>query len=319
MFEKIIAQDKAKKILCEQIKNNKIPHAYIFMGEPGTGKMFTAIEFAKILNCTINDYTKTAAGPCNHCLSCEHIDKGTFPDLHLINFEKQDEIAEKDSEKGKTKLGIKLIRYMQEKVYFKATDGRWKIFIIEPAEKMTIEAFNCLLKTLEEPPDNTIIILIAKHKETIPVTILSRVQTVFFQPLNSQYIATFLQEKYSLSQENSLKIALLADGSIEKAENLIVNTQNEYSALWKELSSKKMAISDILIKSKAVAVNRENAIEALSIIMENAMLNFRQNPLKYANIIERLLQSKRYLEQNANPVNVFDNLFLYINSKIAEI
>ena len=56
MFEKIIAQDKAKKILSEQIKNNKIPHAYIFMGEEGTGKMLTAIEFAKILNCTINDY-----------------------------------------------------------------------------------------------------------------------------------------------------------------------------------------------------------------------------------------------------------------------
>ena len=87
MFEKIIAQDKAKKILSEQIKNNKIPHAYIFMGEEGTGKMLTAIEFAKILNCMINDYTKVDAGPCNHCLSCEHIDKGTFPDLHIINFD----------------------------------------------------------------------------------------------------------------------------------------------------------------------------------------------------------------------------------------
>ena len=316
MFEKIIAQEKAKKILSEQIKNNKIPHAYIFMGEEGTGKMLTAIEFAKILNCTINDYTKVDAGPCNHCLSCEHIDKGTFPDLHIINFEKQDEIAEKESEKGKTKLGIKLIRYMQEKVYIKATDGKWKFFIIEPAEKMTIEAFNCLLKTLEEPPDNTIIILIAKHKETIPVTILSRAQTVFFQPLHTEEVSKYLQEKHSLSQENADKIAEMSEGSIEKAEQLMLNTQNEYSTLWSELTSKKLALADILLKSKSVAKDRDSAIEAVSIITENATKFFRQKPEKYANIIEQLSKSKRYLEQNANPTNVLDNLFVYINSKI---
>jgi DNA polymerase-3 subunit delta' len=316
MFEKIIAQDKAKKILSEQIKNNKIPHAYIFMGEEGTGKMLTAIEFAKILNCTINDYTKTDAGPCNHCLSCEHIDKGTFPDLHIINFEKQDEIADKESEKGKTKLGIKLIRYMQEKVYIKATDGKWKFFIIEPAEKMTIEAFNCLLKTLEEPPDNTIIILIAKHKETIPVTILSRSQTVFFQPLNSGEISKYLQDKHFLSLENANKIAESSDGSIEKAEKVMLNTQNEYSTLWTELTNKKLALADIITKSKSVAKDRDSAIEALSIISENATKFFRQNPRKYANIIEKLSESKRFLEQNANPTNVLDNLFIYINSKI---
>ena len=315
MFEKIIAQDRAKKILSEQIKNNKIPHAYIFMGEEGTGKMLTAVEFAKILNCMINDYTKTDAGPCNHCLSCEHIDKGSFPDLHIINFEKQDEIAEKENEKGKTKLGIKLIRYMQEKVYIKATDGKWKFFIIEPAEKMTIEAFNCLLKTLEEPPDNTIIILIAKHKETIPVTILSRSQTVFFQPLHSEEISKYLQDKHFLSKDNADKIAEISDGSIEKAERLMVNTQNEYSTLWSELTGKKLALADILIKSKTVAKDRDSALEAVSIISENATKFFRQNPRKYANIIEKLSESKRFLEQNANPTNALDNLFIYINSK----
>lgn len=316
MFEKIIAQDKAKQILSEQIKNNKIPHAYIFIGEPGTGKMMTAIEFAKILNCTINDYTKSNFGPCNHCLSCEHIQNKTFPDLHIINFEKQDEIAEKDSEKGKTKLGINLIRYMQEKVYIKATDGKWKFFIIEPAEKMTQEAFNCLLKTLEEPPDNTIIILIATHKETIPVTICSRVQTVFFQPLKAEEIQKYLQNKHFLPQDTAENIAQMADGSIEKAEILMLNTQNEYSTLWKELTSKKLPVADILLKSKSVATNRDNALEAVNIITETAVKSFRQSPSKYANIIEVLSKSKRYLEQNANAINVLDNLFLYINSKI---
>ena len=315
MFEKIISQEKAKKILSEQIRNNKIPHAYIFVGEDGTGKMLTAIEFAKILNCTINDYTKTDAGACNHCSSCEHINRGNFSDLHIMNFKKQDEIADKETEKGKTKLGIKIIRYMQDKVYLKAAEGKWKIFIIESAEKMTNEAFNCLLKTLEEPPENTIIILTAKHRETIPVTILSRVQTVFFQPLSTDDISNYLQEKNSLSYENALKIAQMSDGSIEKAENLLLNTQNEFSFLWKELTAQKLAAADILIKSKSAAKDRETALEAVNIITENAMSSFRKNPSKYSDIIGALSVSKKYLEANANPSNVLDNLFMYINSK----
>lgn len=316
MFEKIIAQDKAKKILSEQIKNNKIPHAYIFMGEEGTGKMMTAIEFAKILNCQINDYTKTESGSCGHCLACEHIDKGSFSDLNIINFEKQDEIADKETEKGKTRLGIKIIRYMQDRVYLKATEGKWKFFIIEPAEKMTDDAFNCLLKTLEEPPENTIIILIAKHKETIPVTILSRVQTVFFQPLSVDNISNYLQEVHSLSSDNALKIASMAEGSIEKAENLLLNTQNEFSTLWTELTSRKLAAADILAKSRQATKDRETALEAVTIITETAMRSFRKDPSKYADVIEAMSKSKKYLELNANPSNVMDNLFMYINSKI---
>jgi DNA polymerase-3 subunit delta' len=229
MFKDIIAQNKAKASISEQIKNNKIPHAYIFMGEDGIGKNTTALEFAKILNCTINDYTKTDIGACNHCIACEQINKRSYPDLHIINFEKQAEILEEDLDKQKT-LKIDIIRYMQKKVYMKSAEGRWKVFILEPAEKMTTAAANCLLKTLEEPPENTIIILVAKHKETIPITIASRSQTVFFQPLPSNEIASYLQQQHSLSSENAVKIANMSDGSIEKAEMLMLNTQNEYSS-----------------------------------------------------------------------------------------
>jgi len=158
--------------------------------------------------------------------------------------------------------------------------------------------------------------LIAKHKETIPVTILSRAQTVFFQPLRADEVSKYLQKKYSLSYENADKIAELSDGSIEKAENLMLNTQNEYSTLWTELTGKKLPLADILTKSKSVAKDRDSAIDAVGIITENATKFFRQNPCKYANIIEKLSQSKKYLEQNANPTNVLDNLFIYINSKI---
>lgn len=315
MFKNIIAQNKAKAIISEQIRNNKIPHAYIFMGENGIGKNTTALEFAKILNCTINDYTKTDIGACNHCIACEQINKGSYPDLHIINFEKQAEILEEDVDKQKT-LKIDIIRYMQKQVYMKTSEGKWKFFILEPAEKMTTAAANCLLKTLEEPPENTIIILIAKHKETIPVTIASRSQTVFFQPLPSNEIANYLQEQHSLNPENSSKIASLSDGSIEKAEMLMLNTQNEYSTLWTELNSRKLAAVDILNKSKQIAKDRKSVLEAIDIMIESAVKNFRREPYKYTDVIEKIIESRKYLNQNVNPNTVLDDLFTYINSKI---
>ena len=86
--------------------------------------------------------------------------------------------------------------------------------------------------------------------------------------------------------------------------------------LMSQITNKKLALADILVKSKSVAKDRDSALEAVSIISESAMRFFRQNPRKYANIIEKLSESKRFLEQNANPANVLDNLFIYINSKI---
>ncbi len=315
MFKNIIAQTKAKKIITEQIRNNKIPHAYLFIGEDGIGKRKTAVEFAKILNCTINDHSKTDSGSCSHCAACEMISKDSYPDLHMINFAKQEELPEEEGEKSKTKLGINLIRYMQKYVYMKSSEGKWKIFIIEPAEKLTMDAFNSLLKTLEEPPENTVIILIARHRETIPVTILSRTQTVYFQPLPKNEIVKYLVENHSLSAENASKIADDSEGSIGKAEILMLNTQNEYAGLWKDLISKKMPAADILEKSRQISRDRETAAEILDVITENAMKSFRKEPEKYADIIEKLSEHKIYLTRNANPNAVLDNLFLYINSK----
>jgi len=316
MFENIIAQNKAKTIITEQIKNKKIPHAYLFMGEDGIGKKKFAVEFAKILNCSINNYKETDIGACGHCDCCKMIDKNSFPDLHIIDFEKQNEIAEKESEKNKTKLGIDLIRYMQKYVSMKKTAGKWKVFIIEPAEKMTMEAFNSLLKTLEEPPEDTILILIAKHRETIPVTILSRVQSIYFQPLPENGIIKYLEDVHSLSNDDATKIAKFADGSIAKAEQIMLNTQNEFSLLWQELTKKKLPLVDIIEKSKKASKGRDDAIEVIDILTEYAMNDFRKQPSKFVGIINKLCESKTYLNANINANIVMDNLFIYINSKI---
>lgn len=164
MFRNIIAQNKAKKSLRNKSKTIRF-RMLIFLSVKTVSVKKMAVEFTKILNCTINDYAKTDVGACNHCVACEMINKDSYPDLHMINFAKQEEIPETEGEKTKTKLGINLIRFMQKYVYMKSAEGKWKVFIIEPAEKLTIDAFNSLLKTLEEPPANTILILIAKHRK----------------------------------------------------------------------------------------------------------------------------------------------------------
>ena len=109
----------------------------------------------------------------------------------------------------------------------KAHEARWKFFIIEPAEKMNAAAANCLLKTLEEPPENTILILIAAHKETIPQAIVSRSQTLFFQPLEQDIIASFLMLNRSFPAEKARETAALSEGSIEEAEKLAEGNENE--------------------------------------------------------------------------------------------
>ena len=179
-----------------------------------------------------------------------------------------------------------------------------------------MEAFNSLLKTLEEPPEDTILILIAKHRETIPTTILSRVQSIYFQPLPENDIIKYLEDVNSLSNEAAEKIAKFADGSIAKAEQIMLNTQNEFSSLWQELTKKRLPLADIIEKSKKASKDREEALEVIDILNEYAMSSFRKEPGKFAGVIDKLCESKTYLNANINTNIVMDNLFIYINSKI---
>ncbi len=226
MFENILGQQKIKKIISNQIRICKIAHAYIFIGQDGVGKRLIAVEFAKILNCDANDFIKTDAGACGKCISCKKIEKNIHPDLHFIDFAKQAELEEEVLEKQKT-LKIETIRYMQKEVATKVHEGKWKFFIIEPAEKMNAAAANAMLKTLEEPPENTIIILIAKHKETIPQTILSRSQMLFFQPLGQNEISSWLILNRSISTAKARSVAELSEGSLETAKKLVDKNEKE--------------------------------------------------------------------------------------------
>jgi DNA polymerase III, delta'' subunit len=308
VFENILGQQKIKTILAGQIKSGKIPHAYIFMGQNGVGRKFTAFEFAKVLNCMTNDFTKTDNGACGKCVNCEKISKNSHPDFHLVDFAKQAEMLDEDFEKQKT-IKIETIRNMQKEVSTKAHEAKWKFFVIEPAEKMNAAAANSLLKTLEEPPESTIIILIARHKETIPQTIVSRSQTLFFQPLNDGQISSYLMLNHSLSSAKAQETAELSEGSIEEAEKLIDGNEKEGLSLWLKLKTSNLYVSEILDLSRNTARDRDKAIEYIDAMIAEAKKDFRLYPKSAADSLDLLTKARALILQNVNTQTVLDNLF----------
>lgn len=310
MFENVLGQKKVKNILINQLKSGKIPHAYIFMGQDGVGKRFTAIEFAKILNCTTNDFKQTNTGACLRCINCEKISKNNHPDVHFIDFAKQAEMFDEDIDKQKT-LKIETIRHMQKEVMTKAHEATWKVFIVEPAEKMNAAAANSLLKTLEEPPENTVIILIAKHKETIPQTIVSRSQVLFFCPLTQDEIVSYLMLNNGLTSKKAQEIASISEGSIEQACSLIDKSEDEALDIWLKLKNSNLTASEILDLSKNI--DKNDAMEYIDAMIAQAKKEFRLYPQSAILQLEYLTNSRAMLLKNVNTQNVFDNLFFDLN------
>ncbi|MDR1663124.1 MAG: DNA polymerase III subunit delta' [Endomicrobium sp.] len=309
MFENILGQQKVKEVLSSQLKHGKVSHAYIFVGQDGVGKRSMALELAKILNCTTGSFFNGEASSCGLCPSCDKINKNVHQDVHFVDFVKQAELECGDLDKQKI-IKIETIRYIQKEVFIKIREGKWKVFVIDPAEKMNIAAANSLLKILEEPPENTVIILLARYKETIPKTIISRSQTLFFQPLSADVISTWLMLNCSLDLDRAKKIAELSEGSLEIVKRLINEKWIKSLSLWYKLRTQKLYISDILELSKNIA--KCGALECVDAMIAEAKREFRIYPRETALVLEMLNNSRILLLKNVNAQIVLDNLFFDI-------
>ena len=185
VFEDLSGNENIITAIKNSIISGKVAHAYLFSGPRGLGKTSIARLIAKSLNCKnlINNYE-----PCNKCENCISIVKGSFPDLIEID--------------AASNRGIDEIRELKEKVNYKPSIGKKKIYIIDEVHMLTKEAFNALLKTLEEPPSHIIFILATTEFERIPETILSRCQRYNFSLLDEKNIAErlkFISEKESIN------------------------------------------------------------------------------------------------------------------------
>ncbi|MBU0951313.1 MAG: DNA polymerase III subunit delta' [Elusimicrobia bacterium] len=307
----ILGQNKAISLLQKQLSSNKISHAYIFSGLEGTGKRKTALELAKALNCL----NQTANSPiCDACASCNKINKGIHPDVHLIDYGFQAAFLEEDVEK-QTRIKIDTVQEVQKQISMKASEGKWKVFIIDPAEKMNTEAANCLLKTLEEPPENSLLILVSSSHDSLPQTILSRCQHIRFNQLNDDIISGILVNLYSQKASDIAQIVQFSQGSVSKALRYL-NSSDEISSLigfWSALKTNAISTDKLMDFSESLSKDKQMLEDFLVKILILARLELNQNSQKTTEIIEFIIQCKKALRYNVNNSLLSDIILLKLN------
>lgn len=236
---------KPKEIVQRAVDSGKLSHALLLMGPEGNGKLAFANAIAAYLNCT-NPQEGDSCGVCPDCIKIGKLihpdvhwifpsitltDKSLSPSAEVIHefrprfienpwFELEDWSKVLAAENKQLLITIPEIRLLKQKMTLKAFEGKFKVVIIWHAEKLNKEASNSFLKLLEEPPANTILIMTATDASDLLPTIRSRCQTLLMNRISPTDIADYLQEKYNLEKEQSLQIALMADGSIRKAQVL---------------------------------------------------------------------------------------------------
>lgn len=207
-FDALVGQEAVRTALTNALETGRIAHAYLFAGPRGTGKTSTAKILAKAVNC---EHGPTP-NPCNECQNCVRINDGTSMDVFEID--------------AASNRGIDEIRDLREKVAFAPVSGRYKVYIIDEVHMLTTEAFNALLKTLEEPPPHVIFILATTEPHKIPATIHSRCQRFDFRRVTDADIVKRLREVADGSgiaaDDDALQlIAVQADGGMRDALSLL--------------------------------------------------------------------------------------------------
>ena len=255
-FENLIGQDHVNTTLRNAIKTNTVAHSYLFTGPRGTGKTSSARLIAKALNC---ENLKDGSDPCDQCSFCVDINEGKLIDLIEID--------------AASNRGIDEVRDLKEKINFAPSRSKYKIYIVDEVHMMTKEAFNALLKTLEEPPDHAYFILATTEIHKIPETIISRCQRFDFRRLTQVDLKNRLSHIAEVEgvkcEDGSLEmIAKYVDGGMRDAIGLLEQlTDNGALAVQKVRSI--LGVSDLsLLNNLFTALVAKNAGLGLKIIDE---------------------------------------------------
>ena len=300
MFENIVGHTEIKKVLENAINNNSVLHSYLFIGEEGIGKKLLAKEFSKAILCTSKENK-----PCDICKSCREFNSNNNVNFSMIN------------EEG-TAIKIDQIRNMQNKIAEKPMNSDYKIYIINDVELMTQEAQNCLLKTLEEPPEYIIIILITSNENKVLNTIKSRCMKLYFNNLDNKDVEKILKEKYNMDNISNAFLNAV-NGSVKKAL-LIKEKLSEYEQLDKLFDIiEKENLVNFINSANVLYENKDDIYDLLdyiNILLDNKM---KLNPLisfKYANCIFTVEEVKKRLRANSNYDMSIDYLLMNIWKEI---
>jgi DNA polymerase-3 subunit delta' len=298
----IIGHQQIISQLRHAVGEDRIAGAYLFAGMPNVGKETVAFYFAKSINCL-----DLVHRPCDNCLACHKINTGNHPDFQVVRPE------------GK-QIKIDQIRQLQRQVVFRPIEGRRKLYIITEANRMNLEAANCLLKTLEEPPAGSVLVLLTSHLDALLPTIRSRCQIISFQPLPIPELVEVLTDRFSLSDDHASSIATLSQGAIGKALSLIedksltvidqipevVTTTDRLSAfrIAEQLGEDLTQLDQLVMWYRDLLLIRQSTSFDL-LTHRNHLESLQQIAKHYSRIhlqsaIKAIFETKRLIERNVN-------------------
>ena len=289
-FLNIIGNSDAKDYLNKCIENKHILHSYLFVGAEGIGKLLVAKEFARKILCL-----EDSKDECT-CKSCTCFNGKNHPDFYLINDDGEN-------------IKIEVIRKITSKVIEKPIISKRKVYIINDFEKMTKEAQNCLLKTLEEPPEFVTIIIISSNENAILNTIKSRCMTIKFKNIDNDLLYDYLIN--DLGYDNISEILLKSfGGSIGKALRLIEGKEkyNQIDILVDNFTKKDLIE---VIQNSMIIYDKENIFNILDYMIVCFYSNYTENN-KYLNCIEYVNKCINRLKVNSNFDMCLDSMIINI-------
>lgn len=240
-FADIVGQEQIKEHLENAIKMNKISHAYIINGERNAGKEFIAKTFAMALQCE----NRQGFEPCQECHSCTQVRSGNQPDVIFITHEKPGTIGVDDI-RGQVNNDVVIKPYSAPK----------KIYIINEGEKMTVQAQNALLKTLEEPPEYAVILILTTNMETLLPTILSRCVVLNMKPVRNDQIKKFLMENMEIPDYKADICVAFARGNLGKAR--LLAKSEEFDKVKEEAITLLKYIGEMELNEVVAAIKKIN-------------------------------------------------------------
>ncbi len=323
-FNDIVGHYQVIEYMRRVIKDDKVTHAYLFNGPDGTGKSVLAKLFAKTLQCR-----EGLGDPCLKCRSCLQADSGNHPDIIFVKGEKEGIIGVDDIRKQ-----------VNEDIYIKPYSSRYKIYIIDNAEEMTPGAQNALLKTIEEPPEYGIVMLLANNKDKLLITVRSRCVTLNMQPLDDESIRSYLMERHGISADDARIAAAYGSGNLgralefslnagkreiqEKVLDMVRNIDSLYiyelKSAIKEISTYNVSLTDVLDMMliwyrDLLMLKATGDIDLLNYRNEYSYFKDKARILSYSgldSIIESIEKAKARLEANASPEIVLEMLLINI-------
>ncbi len=254
---KTIGQPEALALIKHSCRAGNLAHAYLLVGAPHIGKMTLALDIARALNCEVKD------APCGECQSCRRIFEGKHADIRVVSL---NSVRDSADMKARVEIGIDDIRDLQHNASLPPFEGKYKVFIIDGAEYMSTEAANCLLKTIEEPPPQVIILILTAEESRLLPTVVSRCQRLELKPMLAKEIEKILTESYGVDAHKADLLARLSQGCLGcaltfSADNSYLSQRNQrldemialLTAGWQErfthaakLSSERRSAEDII-------------------------------------------------------------------------